>query len=97
MEYIFEIGDIGKCGSGGNGKSDLLARAKAAEARAEKAERERDAAGHVLRIFESINDMAISLNTSTATAGLWIRHGDIRATGCKYAVCEGEEKANEAR
>ena len=58
---------------------------------------ELDAAGHVLRVFESINDMAISLNTSTATAGLWIRQGDIRATGCKYAVCEGEEKANEAR
>ena len=58
---------------------------------------ELDAAGHVLRVFESINDMAISLNTSTATAGLWIRQGDIRATGCRYAVCVGEEKANEAR
>lgn len=57
---------------------------------------EMDKDGHVLRIFESINDMAISLNTSTAT-GLWIRQGDIRATGCRYAVCEGEEKANEAR
>lgn len=52
---------------------------------------ELDAAGHVLRVFESINDMAASLNTSTATAGLWIWQGDIRATGCKYAVCEGEE------
>ena len=58
---------------------------------------ELDAAGHVLRVFESINDMAASLNTSTATAGLWIRQGDIRATGCRYAVCVGEEKANEAR
>lgn len=44
MEYIFEIGDICKCGSGGNGKSDWPARAEAAEARAEKAEKERDAA-----------------------------------------------------
>ena len=52
---------------------------------------ELDKDGHVLRVFESINDMAISLNTSTATAGLWIRQGDIRATGCRYAVCEGEE------
>ena len=58
---------------------------------------ELDKDGHVLRIFESINDMAASLNTSTATAGLWIRQGDIRATGCKYAVCEGEGAANEAR
>lgn len=52
---------------------------------------ELDAAGHVLRVFESINAMALALNTSAATAGLWIRQGDIRATGCKYAVCEGEE------
>lgn len=43
-KYIFEIaGDADKCGSGGNGKSDLLARAEAAEARAKKAETERDA------------------------------------------------------
>ena len=52
---------------------------------------ELDEDGHVLRIFESINAMALALNTSTATAGLWIRQGDIRATGCRYAVCEGKE------
>lgn len=57
MEYIFEIGDIGKCGSGGNGKSDLLARAKAAEARAEKAERERDAA------VKDLRQMCVGVNT----------------------------------
>lgn len=67
MEYIFEIGDICKCGSGGNGKSDWPARAEAAEARAEKADMERD------------------------------KYGNIDTKWCKYAVCEGEEKANEAR
>lgn len=46
-KYIFALGDIGKCGSGGNGKSDLLARAEAAEARAEKADMERDKSGNI--------------------------------------------------
>ena len=52
---------------------------------------EMNAEGRILRIFPSMTCMAKVLGITPGTVAMWVRSGDIRATGCKYAVHDGEE------